>query len=189
MERIGHRERESAASALVSHLTAGRLSPVEFEERADVVAQARTAAELRAVFVDLPPSPHWPGSAGRLPDDVRASLAAEELLVLDEDLLGSITYRRYRANGVRVRRKQVALAGAVAVTTRRLLVWAAGSKHVDVPLAHPLRLALDVQAEKDLLHIAYDAKAFRADRSGRVELRFTTTHAKTVARLLGSAPR
>jgi len=55
--RIGDAEREAATQALVAHREAGRLDPVEFEERQVRVAAARTWAEVRPLFTDLP-QPH-----------------------------------------------------------------------------------------------------------------------------------
>ena len=58
--RIGDLERESAARALGEHFAAGRLTKEEFDERADRAWKARTGAELRPLFADLP-APH-PGT-------------------------------------------------------------------------------------------------------------------------------
>jgi hypothetical protein len=41
-----------------------------------------------------------PGS-GRLAEELRAALTAEGLVLLEENLTGSITYRNYRAPGQR----------------------------------------------------------------------------------------
>ena len=52
--RIGHAEREQAVQALGEHFARGRLEPDEFEERTTAAYAARTAAELDALFADLP---------------------------------------------------------------------------------------------------------------------------------------
>lgn len=59
--RIGNTERESAAAALNAHLDAGRLGVEEYADRSAIAANATTADELRALFVDLPaPHPELP---------------------------------------------------------------------------------------------------------------------------------
>lgn len=52
--RIGDAEREAALSELQDHMAAGRLTPAEYNERMDKAFAARTAADLDALFVDLP---------------------------------------------------------------------------------------------------------------------------------------
>jgi hypothetical protein len=60
--RIGDAERNSAMDALSEHLGKGRIDLDEFGTRSAQVTQARTAADLRALFVDLPlPHPTLPG--------------------------------------------------------------------------------------------------------------------------------
>ncbi len=61
--RIGDREREAAATALGEHYAAGRISKEEYDERSAVVWAAKTNAELRPVFADLPAARRQPPSA------------------------------------------------------------------------------------------------------------------------------
>lgn len=70
--RIGEAERADAQRALQAHLGAGRLRVDEFVERFAVAADAVTAADLAALFADLPaPHPTLPEPRGR----TRRSLA------------------------------------------------------------------------------------------------------------------
>ena len=55
--RIGDRDRESAVSALGEHYAHGRLTKDEYDERSDAAWTARTAADLRPLFADLPAAP------------------------------------------------------------------------------------------------------------------------------------
>jgi hypothetical protein len=60
--RVGDAERNSAMDALGEHLSSGRIDLDEFGTRSAQVSQARTVADLRAQFVDLPaPHPVLPG--------------------------------------------------------------------------------------------------------------------------------
>ena len=54
VQRIGDAERERAVARLGQHVGAGRLDLAEFESRSASVYAARTAADLDAVFADLP---------------------------------------------------------------------------------------------------------------------------------------
>lgn len=54
--RIGDAERDSAITALGEHYAAGRLTKAEYDERSEVALRARTGSELRALFLDLPPT-------------------------------------------------------------------------------------------------------------------------------------
>jgi hypothetical protein len=59
--RIGNDEREAAVEALQAHLTAGRLTSAEYEERSLQAREARTGSDLTALFADLPKP--WPTPA------------------------------------------------------------------------------------------------------------------------------
>lgn len=62
--RVGDAERNSAMDALGEHLSSGRIDLDEFGTRSAMVSQARTVADLRAQFTDLPaPHPVLPGPA------------------------------------------------------------------------------------------------------------------------------
>jgi hypothetical protein len=127
--------------------------------------------------------------AGRLPEQLRAELARDGLLFLEEGLSGSITYRHYRAPGKRTNLKKELIAGVIAITHNRLVVWTRNSKHIDVPLAHGLRGAIEVVADRpDRLRFGYEASAFSQSRSGRVEVRLRTPEAARVAAMLGAGP-
>ena len=55
--RIGTAEREAAVKLLGDHMSEGRLALEEYEERMAEALAARTRADLRPLFSDLPP-PH-----------------------------------------------------------------------------------------------------------------------------------
>jgi hypothetical protein len=123
--------------------------------------------------------------SGRLPEQLRAELAAGDIVLLEEGLTGSVTYRGYRAPGERSSWRKEAAAGAIALTGDRLVVWAGRFRHIDVPLAHPVRATIEVRADRpDRVCFAYDAGATNPDRSGRVEVRLRTPRAEHIVRLL-----
>jgi hypothetical protein len=121
---------------------------------------------------------------GRLPEPLRAQLAADDVLVLEEGLLGSVTYRNYRAPGQRFGSGRSAVSGAVAMTNTRLVVWAGCLKHIDVPRGHPLWRAIEVQAERPgRVRFTYDAGATNTALSGQVTVRLRTTQAARIAEI------
>ena len=63
--RIGDLERDAAITALGEHYAAGRITKEEYDERAGFALRARTAADLRPLFVDLPPSSGGGGHGAR----------------------------------------------------------------------------------------------------------------------------
>jgi hypothetical protein len=54
MIRTSHAERDEALRSLATHFAEGRLETAEFDARADVALAARTRADLRRLFTDLP---------------------------------------------------------------------------------------------------------------------------------------
>lgn len=54
IQRIGDAERDAAVESLREHMSAGRLTMDEFDERMNAVLAAKTRAELESQFFDLP---------------------------------------------------------------------------------------------------------------------------------------
>jgi hypothetical protein len=125
---------------------------------------------------------------GRLPDHLRITLEPEGLGFLEERLRGSITYRHYRAPGRRSNWRKQATVGAIAISSRRLVVVTGRQKFIDVPRDHRLWQAVEITADRpERVCFAFDAEAFSAERSGRVEVRLRTKQARQVVQLLGRA--
>lgn len=67
--RLGDAEREQASALLRDHYAEGRIDTDEYSERLDAVWAARTRADLRPVFADLP----GPGGGFSTPESRRTS--------------------------------------------------------------------------------------------------------------------
>ena len=122
--------------------------------------------------------------SGTLKPELRATLEAEGLVLLEEGLRGRITYRHFRAPGKRFHGKVVPLRLAIAVTERRLVAYASSgrAKLLDTPWDHPNLHALDVALDRD------DTVVFRVDYgrmdrrrvSGEVTIRASTSQASAI---------
>jgi hypothetical protein len=62
--RIGDQEREDAVTRLGAHYEAGRLSAEEHQDRVGEALQAKTEADLAALFADLPGEQRASAGAG-----------------------------------------------------------------------------------------------------------------------------
>ena len=74
--RIGDEERNKAVELLSDHLTEGRLTQGEFNDRLSIVLQARTTEEIEQLFEDLPgPNPGRPDELESLEEQERRRAA------------------------------------------------------------------------------------------------------------------
>ena len=102
--------------------------------------------------------------------------------MLEEELPGSVTYRDYRTPKRYSKLRKHGVMGSIALTDRRLLVWANHVTHVNVPYHDPLRAGIKVAVDQpDQICVSYDAAARDPNISGQVEVRLRTTRASTIA--------
>jgi hypothetical protein len=74
--RIGDDERNKAVELLSEHLTEGRLTQTEFNDRLSIALQAKTTEELEQLFEDLPgPNPGRPEDLESLEEQERRQAA------------------------------------------------------------------------------------------------------------------
>jgi hypothetical protein len=107
---------------------------------------------------------------GALPEPLRAEGQAEGVVLIEEGVVGHVTYRHYRAPRHRYGYARKGTGFALVLTQKRLLVVTGRYRHIDVPWAAPQMAALVFSAEDGALKIAYDAAKFHPDRSGSVEI-------------------
>lgn len=128
--------------------------------------------------------------SGRLPRMVRDQVDVEDVLLLAESLTGTLTFRNYKAPGRRSKLRKVGIAGAVCITDKRLLVWGARGKLVDVPREDQRFAQIEVEAEEpEKALFAWEAGLFHDNRSGRVEVRLHPVQAAYVCELVGQGTR
>jgi hypothetical protein len=125
------------------------------------------------------------GPRRTLPPAVRSALEQQGVLLLEENLGGSVVYRDFRAPGRYSSLRIVAQSWALALSTTGLLLWAGTGPFIDVAWTEPrlpgLRATVD---DKGRLVIAWDAGLFRPDWSGTIEAHVAVADPAAVLALL-----
>lgn len=114
---------------------------------------------------------------GRIPKLLNDTLRIEGIVVADEGVPGSVTYRNFRAPGRYSSWGKQAFVGSVVVTNVRLVALKYGNFAVNVPFTDERIRHLQISVEGDRLLIAFDPKLFHDDWSGTIEYRFRTPQA------------
>ena len=118
---------------------------------------------------------------GRMPRQWRTMLESEGLVLVDEGIAGSVTYRDFRAPGKRSAWRKVAFSGSIALTKTRLLALQYANPAINIPLDDERFEQLRISVEgKETLLVAFDASLFHNDWSGTMEYRFRTSQAQTL---------
>jgi hypothetical protein len=124
--------------------------------------------------------------SGQLPPQIRADLAAQDVLFLQEGLKGSITNRNYRAPGQYTWLGKHAIRAALAITADRVVIaLSAAYKELDVPRSGPWERVITANAERpDVVCISWQVGAFHRDQSGTKEVRLRIADARHIADIL-----
>src|ERR1041385_6261585 len=124
--------------------------------------------------------------AGRIAPPMLAQLNSEGLLLLDDGLKASVTYRNFKAPGKRDAWRRKCFAGSIALTQTRLLALSGSNPIINVPLTDPRLKEMHFTLEKEgqRLCIAFAASLFHNDWSGTIEYRFRTSEAQRLLSLL-----
>lgn len=116
---------------------------------------------------------------GKMPQQLRATLNLEGLVLFDEGIKASLTYLDFRAPGKRFTWRKQWFTGCIALTKLRLVALQYSSQAINVPLNDERirRLRISIEGEETLL-ISFDPGLFHADWSGTMEYRFHTPQAR-----------
>lgn len=116
---------------------------------------------------------------GKMPAQYRAALDAEGVILADEGIKGSVTYRNFRSPMRRASWKRQWYTASITLTRLRLLAFAYSNQIIDVPLTDERFSRLEFSLEDaNTLLVAFDASLFHDDWSGTIEYRFKTPHAQ-----------
>ena len=111
---------------------------------------------------------------GKIPKLLNDTLRIEGIVVSDEGIPGSVTYRDFRAPGRYCSWRKQGFVGSVVVTNNRLVALRYSNFAVNVPFTDERIRQLQISVEGERLLIAFDPKLFHDDWSGTIEYRFRT---------------
>jgi hypothetical protein len=122
---------------------------------------------------------------GKIAAPLMSQLNAEGMILFDEGVKGSVTYRNFRAPGKAFSWRRQGFAGSIALTKLRLVALAYSKFLINVPLGDERIAAMRYSLEDNgALCVAFDASLFHADWSGTIEYRFRTPEAQRLLELL-----
>ena len=118
---------------------------------------------------------------GKLPAKFAMSFAAEGVILSDEGLRGSVTYRNFHRPGSYSGYRRVGYVVSIVVTKKRIAAYVRDSPIIDVPFTDERlrQMAFSVE-ENGALLAAFDASLFHGDWSGNIEYRFKTPLAQAI---------
>jgi hypothetical protein len=124
-------------------------------------------------------------SAGKIPAPLMTELNAEGIVLIDEGVKGSVTYRNFSAPGRASSWRRQGFAASIALTKQRLVALAFSNFAINVPLSDQRLRAMHYSvAANGSLCVTFDASLFHADWSGTIEYRFKTPEAQRLLELL-----
>jgi hypothetical protein len=121
---------------------------------------------------------------GKIPASLLSELQQEGILLLDEGVNGSVTYRNFRAPGRASSWRRQWFSASIAVTNIRLLALSYAKPIINVPLADERIHAMRFSEDNAALCVAFDAALFHSDWSGAIEYRFRTSQAQRCLELV-----
>ena len=163
-----------AVCLLLPSLTSNR---VRFSESAFGLIPAGVLFLLGFIFTIL--SLIFTSRARKIAAIYKSQLQPEGIVLFEEDVKGSMTFRNFRSPGRYSNWRKVLITSLVVLTGKRLLAFKGSSPIIDVPLTDERlrRMEFSVEGEKTLL-VAFDANLFQPDWSGAIEYRFKTANAR-----------
>lgn len=117
---------------------------------------------------------------GAVPKAMKPILEQEGIVLLDEGIGGSITFRNFRAPGKRYSYRKNWFTGSLVITELRFAGFAFSRPVINVPLEglHLSKLDCSLEKEHAILRVAFDSSDFHEDWSGAIECRFRTPKAR-----------
>ena len=123
--------------------------------------------------------------AGKIPAPLMSELTSEGIVLFDEGVKGSVTYRNFRAPGRASSWRRQLFAGSIALTKLRLVAVAYSKFLINVPLTDKRIHAMHYAVESSgAFCVTFDATLFHADWSGTIEYRFKTPEGQRLVELL-----
>jgi hypothetical protein len=122
---------------------------------------------------------------GKLPKRMAPVLDQEGIILSDDGIAGSVTYRNFRKPGTRYVWRRHWFVGSLALTKKRFTAFEYSWPIIDIPVEAPRLGQLQYSLEKEYtLCVAFDPSLFHEGWSGTMEYRFSTPHAKALLDLI-----
>ena len=117
--------------------------------------------------------------AGQIPKDAVSQIRIEGVVLSDEGIPGSITFRNFRSPGRYSGWRRSWFSGSIALTRKHFLAFSYAKPIIGVSWDHPKIKELKCSVKgKNTLCVEFDASTFNAEQSGRIEIRFSTLKAR-----------
>ncbi len=112
---------------------------------------------------------------GQIPLRARQQIEREGVVMQEEGIAGSVTFKDFRAPGKSYSHRRNWFSGSLILTEKHLLAFRFSRSIIGVAWDDPRARQLEYSLEdENSLLVAFDASTFNEEWSGRVELRFST---------------
>lgn len=116
---------------------------------------------------------------GKIPKDALAQIHKEGVVLEEEGIGGSVTYRKFRAPGKYYGLRRSWFSGSIVLTREHFLAFQYSKPIIGVAWNDERLRALNCfLQDEDTLCVKFDAATFCEDWSGDIEVRFSTPQAK-----------
>ncbi len=120
----------------------------------------------------------WFANIGKLPEELMSELQSEGIVLMNEKVRGTITYRDFHAPGKRFFYKKSAFTSTLVLTKERLLATSYSNKAINVPCTDERFRSMKFTVEDGKLCVFFEASLFHPEWSGQLEFRFKTPDAQ-----------
>ncbi|MGK7874456.1 MAG: hypothetical protein AB4426_14460 [Xenococcaceae cyanobacterium] len=122
---------------------------------------------------------------GKIPKQMLPILEQEGIVLLDEGIGGSITFRNFRAPWKRYGLRRNYFTGSIVLTQKRFAAFQWATPIINVPLENKWLNELHCSLKDEVtLCVLFDPSVFNEDWSGSIEVRFSTPQARKFLELL-----
>ena len=117
---------------------------------------------------------------GKVPPEAVPQIQKEGIIVQDEGLRGSVTFRNFRAPGKRYSWRRNGFSGSIVLTHDHFLAFQFSKPIIGVAWHDDKVKALQCTLKNEnTLCVGFDAAVFHDSWSGDIEVRFSTPLART----------
>lgn len=120
---------------------------------------------------------------GKIPKTARSQMLKEGVILQDEGIPGSITFKKFRAPGKYHGWKRNWFSGSIVLTRKHFLAFRYSEPVIGVAWDDDKSKKLECSIEnRNTLCVKFEVSTFNEDWSGRLEIRFSTPMAQSFQR-------